>query len=173
MLFRSLLVLGPQLEEYLANRMTGPFVNWEISKGLFTDLNQYEKVIILTNLFEKDPPNYIYDPENTFKNILDDLIKLAGIQPKSSSDASRSIRWALMESDFTESFQLFKSCIEDVLDDEFGFSELEILDDTKEIMYPYENGKQPTIEVYEFKGKDLDFNNCSFEIVWDNVNGKS
>ena len=63
--------------------------------------------------------------------------------------------------------------IEDVLDDEFGFSESEILDDTKEIMYPYENGKQPTIEVYEFKGKDLNFNNCSFEIVWDNVNGKS
>ncbi len=65
----KLLVLGPQLEEYLDNRMTGPFVNWGISKGLFTDLNQYEKVIILTNLFEKDTPNYIYDPENTFKNI--------------------------------------------------------------------------------------------------------
>lgn len=65
----KLLVLGPQLEEYLNNKMSGPFINWEISKSLFVDLNQYEKVIILTNLFEKEPPTYIYDPENTFKNI--------------------------------------------------------------------------------------------------------
>lgn len=65
----KLLVLGPQIEEYLQNKISGPFINWEISKSLFVDLNQYEKVIILTNLFEKEPPTYIYDPENTFKNI--------------------------------------------------------------------------------------------------------
>ena len=65
----KLLVLGPQLEEYLSNKMSGPFVNWELSKFLFKDLNNYENVILLTNLFEKDPPTYIYDPELTFKNL--------------------------------------------------------------------------------------------------------
>jgi hypothetical protein len=65
----KILVLGPQIEEYLKNRMSGPFINWDISKNLFINLNEYEKVIVLTNLFEKDPPNYIYDPENVFSNI--------------------------------------------------------------------------------------------------------
>jgi len=65
----KLLALGPQLEEYLNNKMSGPFINWEISKNLFMNLDQYEKVVVLTNLFEKEPPTYIFDPENTFKNI--------------------------------------------------------------------------------------------------------
>ncbi len=65
----KLLVLGPNIEEYLENQISGPFIHWELSKNLFVDLNQYEKVITLTTLFEKDPPKYIYDPENVFKNL--------------------------------------------------------------------------------------------------------
>jgi membrane-associated HD superfamily phosphohydrolase len=65
----KLMVLGPQIEEYQNNQMTGPFVNWELSKSLFTNLNQYKTIIMMHEYFAKDMPTYIYDPENNFKKL--------------------------------------------------------------------------------------------------------
>lgn len=62
----KLMVLGPQIEEYQNNQMTGPFVNWELSKLLFNQLNQFKTIIMLQDYFSKDMPTYIYDPENNF-----------------------------------------------------------------------------------------------------------
>lgn len=73
----KLMVLGPQIEEYQNNQMTGPFVNWELSKSLFTNLNQYKTIILLHDYFTKEMPTYIYDPENNVKklgNYLPELI---------------------------------------------------------------------------------------------------
>lgn len=65
----KLMILGPQIEEYQNNQMAGPFVNWELSKSLFTNLNQYKTVIMMHDYFAKDMPTYIYDPENNFKKL--------------------------------------------------------------------------------------------------------
>jgi len=62
----KLMVLGPQIEEYQNNQMTGPFVNWELSKSLFANLNQYKTIIMMHDYFSKDMPTFIYDPENNF-----------------------------------------------------------------------------------------------------------
>ena len=65
----KIMVLGPQIEEYRNNQMTGPFVNWELSKSLFMSLNQYKTIIMMHDYFVKDMPTYIYDPENNFKKL--------------------------------------------------------------------------------------------------------
>ena len=65
----KIMVLGPQIEEYQNNQMTGPFVNWELSKSLFTDLNQYKTIILMHDYFAKEMPTYIYDPESNFKKL--------------------------------------------------------------------------------------------------------
>jgi len=65
----KLMVLGPQIEEYQNNQMSGPFVNWELSKSLFTNLNQYKTIIMLHDYFAKDMPTYIYDPESNFTKL--------------------------------------------------------------------------------------------------------
>jgi hypothetical protein len=65
----KIMVLGPQIEEYRNNQMTGPFVNWELSKSLFSNLNQYKTIIMMHDYFTKDMPSYIYDPENNFKKL--------------------------------------------------------------------------------------------------------
>jgi len=65
----KIMVLGPQIEEYRNNKMTGPFVNWELSKSLFLNLNQYKTIIMMHDYFAKDMPVYIYDPENNFKKL--------------------------------------------------------------------------------------------------------
>jgi hypothetical protein len=72
----KLMILGPQIEEYQNNRMSGPFVNWELSKFLFERIHEYKNVIIISNFIKKDPPNYIYDPEGKFKNLMSYLPKL-------------------------------------------------------------------------------------------------
>jgi hypothetical protein len=65
----KIMVLGPQIEEYQNNQMAGPFVNWELSKSLFTNLNQYKTIIMMHDYFSTDMPTYIYDPESNFKKL--------------------------------------------------------------------------------------------------------
>ncbi|MCZ2480803.1 hypothetical protein [Aquirufa nivalisilvae] len=66
---QRLMVLGPQIEEYLGNQMVGPFVNWDLAKPLFSNLDQYKNVVLLHEYFEKDAPDYIYDAENNIKKL--------------------------------------------------------------------------------------------------------
>lgn len=65
----KLLVLGPEIQEYLQNEMAGPFVNWELAKPLLGQLNSYKHVIIVQAYFAKDQPTYIYDSEGYFAKI--------------------------------------------------------------------------------------------------------
>jgi hypothetical protein len=65
----KLMILGPQIEAYRFNTMAGPFVNWDLSKSLFDELNQYKTIVLLDQYMNQDPPNYIYDPTGKFKLI--------------------------------------------------------------------------------------------------------
>jgi len=66
---QKLLILGPEIEGYLHNKMAGPFVNWELAKPLLSQLNSYKNVIIVQEYFSKDQPVYIYDSEGYFAKI--------------------------------------------------------------------------------------------------------
>jgi hypothetical protein len=61
-----LMVLGPQIDEYQSNQMAGPFVNWELSNDLFSELNTYRNVVKLQQYMAMDSPTYIYDPAGNF-----------------------------------------------------------------------------------------------------------
>jgi len=66
---QKLLILGPEIEEYLHNKMAGPFVNWDLAKPLVSQLNSYKNVIIVQEYFVKDQPTYIYDSEGYFAQL--------------------------------------------------------------------------------------------------------
>lgn len=66
---QRLMILGPQIQEYLGNQMVGPFVNWDLAKPLFSNLDQYKNVVLLHEYFEKDAPDYIYDAEDNIKKL--------------------------------------------------------------------------------------------------------
>ena len=66
---QKLLILGPEIEEYLHNEMAGPFVNWDLAKPLLNQLDSYKNVIIVQEYFVKDQPTYIYDSEGYFSKI--------------------------------------------------------------------------------------------------------
>lgn len=65
----KLMVLGPEIEEYLHNEMAGPFINWELAKPLLNQLDSYKNVIIVQEYFAKDSPTYIYDSAGYFAKI--------------------------------------------------------------------------------------------------------
>jgi hypothetical protein len=66
---QKLLILGPEIQEYLHNQMAGPFVNWDLAKPLLSQLDSYKNVIIVQEYFIKDQPTYIYDSEGYFAKI--------------------------------------------------------------------------------------------------------
>ena len=66
---QKLLILGPEIQEYLHNQMAGPFVNWDLAKPLLSQLDSYKNVIIVQDYFVKDQPTYIYDSEGYFAKI--------------------------------------------------------------------------------------------------------
>jgi hypothetical protein len=66
---QKLLILGPEIEEYLHNEMAGPFVNWALAKPPLNQSNSYKNVIIVQEYFTKDQPTYIYDSEGYFTKI--------------------------------------------------------------------------------------------------------
>lgn len=66
----KLMVLGPQLQEYQYNQMVGPFLNWELSKSLFSELDQYKTIVILHDYFSRENPSFIYDPEQNFVKMI-------------------------------------------------------------------------------------------------------
>jgi hypothetical protein len=72
----KLMVLGPQIEEYQNNTMTGPFLNWELSTYLFEGINKFNNVITVSEIIEKDAPTYIYDPDGKFLLICNFLPQL-------------------------------------------------------------------------------------------------
>lgn len=65
----KLMVLGPQIEAYRYNQMAGPFVNWELSKTIFDELDQFKTIVLLDQYMTQDPPTYIYDPMGKFKRV--------------------------------------------------------------------------------------------------------
>lgn len=87
----KLMVLGPQIEAYRYNQMAGPFVNWELSKSLFDELDQYKTIVLLDQYMTQDTPEYIYDPTGKFKRMQQFLPYLQTKYKESSKDLYKRV----------------------------------------------------------------------------------
>jgi hypothetical protein len=65
-----ILVLNPTLSLYTNNRLATGFLNWNLSREIFTHPEYYENVVRVNEAFRKDPPQRILDPENVFEPYL-------------------------------------------------------------------------------------------------------
>jgi hypothetical protein len=61
---KNVLILDDNPGMWIENRLSPPFVNWELSKVVFDDPDDYQKVLLVNKLFRKDPPQVIIDPQN-------------------------------------------------------------------------------------------------------------
>ena len=60
---QKILVIGDDEGEYSNNFPATPYINWELARKDFENLNSYESVISIFDKFVADPPTYIIDKE--------------------------------------------------------------------------------------------------------------
>ena len=68
---KRILVLENEVSRYSQNRMAGYFLNWNLSKQIFTHPDQFENVILIYQSFQQDPPDIIIDKENLMNAVLE------------------------------------------------------------------------------------------------------
>ncbi|MCK6616844.1 MAG: hypothetical protein L6Q51_04295 [Cyclobacteriaceae bacterium] len=81
---KKILVLGDHPELWVQNRLSPPFVNWELSRAVFDNANEYRSVLLVNKLFKADPPEIIIDPENRMQAFYNRLPALAARYKKSA-----------------------------------------------------------------------------------------
>ena len=70
---QSILVLGSDLNYYSGNRLGGAYLNWDLSKRLFKNLDQAKNLIAIAKQFERQQPDIIIDLEGYMPDLLNFL----------------------------------------------------------------------------------------------------
>lgn len=75
---KKMLVLGNDLSFYRGNRLSTPYLNWEISKNHFSMLNSYPVLIEISNNLMEDLPEVIVDltPEQRARQVFERIPSL-------------------------------------------------------------------------------------------------
>ncbi|BDD02674.1 DUF6427 family protein [Aureibacter tunicatorum] len=66
---KKILVIGEDLSHYAKAKLSTPYLNWEISKPLFEELDYYDNQTNLYVNFKHHAPDLIIDEKGVFKNI--------------------------------------------------------------------------------------------------------
>jgi hypothetical protein len=77
------LVLADDPGAYVKNTVAPPFISWPLSKPIFERPDEYESVLLVNRMFQKDPPEIILDPENRMEKFFERIPALK-IQYKKS-----------------------------------------------------------------------------------------
>lgn len=70
---QKILVIGDDEGEYFNNFPATPYINWELARKDFENLNSYESVISIFDKFVADPPTYIIDKEQMMPELFSRL----------------------------------------------------------------------------------------------------
>lgn len=61
---RKIVVLDEDISWYVNSELSTPFLDWKLAEPVFSALDYYENVILVSEGFRKDPPDLIADPGN-------------------------------------------------------------------------------------------------------------
>lgn len=70
---KRILVLDNRIELYKGNKMASYFLNWELSKEIFELNYYYYDLVLISESFQKDPPEIIVDERNKMEKIFSRL----------------------------------------------------------------------------------------------------
>ncbi|MFN4147690.1 MAG: DUF6427 family protein [Runella sp.] len=74
---QKILVIGKNEGEYYSNQPTTAYLNWELARYDFENLDSYESVISIFDNFTSDPPTYVIDKENLMPKVFARLPELS------------------------------------------------------------------------------------------------
>jgi hypothetical protein len=61
---KRILVLEDAPGSLVNNRLSPPFIDWNLSRSVFEKPDEYGSVLLVNRLFQRDPPEIIVDPDN-------------------------------------------------------------------------------------------------------------
>lgn len=73
---KKIFVMGNDLSPYIFNKTATPYINWNLTKADFSNINNYDNVIQIIENFEKDTPEYIFDQENILEKVFERIPNL-------------------------------------------------------------------------------------------------
>ncbi|AEI47031.1 hypothetical protein [Runella slithyformis] len=73
---QKILVIGEDEGEYRDNFPATAYINWELARYDFENLDSYESVISIFDNFKADPPTYVVDKENVMPRLFKRLPEL-------------------------------------------------------------------------------------------------
>lgn len=79
---KKVLVLDDNLGAYYHSEMSTPFLNWQLSEGVFTNLNYYDNLTTIYDGINNDRPDVILDPNGLMDNVISKIPLLAKIYDK-------------------------------------------------------------------------------------------
>ena len=68
---KRILILGENNQLYQSSHAASPFVNWQLSKSVFQNLNYYDNLTIINNGLMSDMPDVIIDPNGVISPVLE------------------------------------------------------------------------------------------------------
>ena len=83
---QKILVLGDHLEHYAENQLGAPYLNWELSKRHFNDMDDYFNASAIHKNIIKDYPSIIIDTDGISQQLFNKLPVLAEKYRKSSTE---------------------------------------------------------------------------------------
>jgi len=73
---QKILIIGEDEGEYRDNFPATAYINWELARYDFENLDSYESVISIFDNFQADPPTYVIDKENVMPRLFKRLPEL-------------------------------------------------------------------------------------------------
>lgn len=73
---KKVMVLTPGWSLYGQNALGGIFLNWELSKNIFENLDKYKNVETVASSFEIEEPEIIVDEQNYMQQVMERIPEL-------------------------------------------------------------------------------------------------
>ncbi len=67
---KKLLVLGNEKGYYINQKLAGPYLNWSLSAWQFDDLQKYDNIGGIYEVFETNRPDYVIDQDKKMQRLM-------------------------------------------------------------------------------------------------------
>jgi hypothetical protein len=86
---KKVMVLGDDKAIYLNHSLGAYFLNWNLSRGVFEDIDYFENIIVIDNAFQSDPPDVIIDEKDLMRAVMG---RIPSLKSKYKREGTRYIK---------------------------------------------------------------------------------
>lgn len=74
---KRILILDDDIKPYINSKSATPFINWQLSRRIFENLDYYDNLTLIHNGFKSELPDEIIDPNHVMESVFDRIPSLS------------------------------------------------------------------------------------------------